>query len=179
MTNILPLFKVKRCSICRQDLALTEFHSNRNSRVTDQYEYRCKKCISKKNKTPKRRAQIKLQYRRYIKTIDGKSKWLLKDAKHRAAKNGLEFDLTMEWLQPRLAAGYCELSGIKFDFSGNRNARTNPYIPSIDRIDNRRGYTQDNCRIICWALNLAFADWGEDCVRKIMMAYLNKMNEPK
>ena len=33
--------------------------------------------------------------------------------------------------------------------------RTAPFKASIDRIDSTRGYTRDNCRLVCWFVNQA------------------------
>ena len=74
-------------------------------------------------------------------------------SKSRATKLGLEFDLTPRWVQEKIKKGVCEATGIPF---GDENT---PFVPSIDRIDPNRGYTQDNCWVVCWAFNRAK---GED-----------------
>jgi len=65
----------------------------------------------------------------------------------------------------------CELSGLQFElFRGPRS----PYSPSVDRIDSSKPYTPENCRVILWGLNAAFAEWGEDTFRWIAKAWLAK-----
>lgn len=64
------------------------------------------------------------------------------------------------------SAGACEVSGIRFSLErdGGRKRR---WAPSIDRIDNTRGYTRDNCRLVCVAVNLALNEFGEEALTLI------------
>lgn len=78
--------------------------------------------------------------------------------KARCKADGLAFDLTKEWIESRLRAGVCEMSGLPFDLDKKRT----PASPSIDRIDANGGYTQANCRMIIWFLNRALSDLGDD-----------------
>jgi len=43
----------------------------------------------------------------------------------------------------------CPVLGVKMDFENPKS----PYIPSLDRIDNRLGYSDDNVRIISFRAN--------------------------
>jgi hypothetical protein len=95
---------------------------------------------------------------------------ILSRCKRRADGKGQAFDLTEDWIESRLSLGTCELSGLKFTPRGDNEAR----MASIDRRDATKGYTQDNCRVICWALNAAFNDWGEDESRLIWKEYLTR-----
>lgn len=85
-----------------------------------------------------------------------------KAAHDRAKLKRLEFDLTPEWVQEKLDQGICEFSGMNFNHKPKGMPKGgHPYAPSIDRKDCRKGYTQDNCRVILWAFNIGFAQWGE------------------
>lgn len=42
-----------------------------------------------------------------------------------------------------------------------------PLAPSIDRIDSSLGYTRQNCRIVCAAVNYAMNVWGEDVLWRL------------
>ena len=75
---------------------------------------------------------------------------LLSQAKKRAVKKGLAFDLTKEWALDRWT-GKCEETGIVFHTGNDRH----PFSPSIDRRDNSQGYTQENARFVCWGFNAA------------------------
>ena len=67
-----------------------------------------------------------------------------------------EFNLTEEFLNNlwKTQEGKCAFSGITMD-KQKFNKRTNPHTASIDRIDSKKGYTQDNVQFICYSLNLA------------------------
>lgn len=95
---------------------------------------------------------------------------MISRCKLRAARKELEYDLTKAWIEQRLAAGVCELSGLPFTSRGEKG----PRAPSIDRRDAARGYTQDNCRVIVWALNAAFNDWGQEATEEVWRAYLQR-----
>ena len=83
---------------------------------------------------------------------------LLSACKLRAKKKGLEFSITLEWVQQRLQAGVCEVTGIPFELKGARN----PFQPSIDRIDSSKPYTPENCRVVLWIINTAKHTLAED-----------------
>lgn len=75
---------------------------------------------------------------------------LLSQAKKRAAKKNFSFELTPAWALARWT-GKCEETGLEFHTGANRHPRS----PSIDRIDNSKGYTQENSRFVVWGFNAA------------------------
>jgi hypothetical protein len=81
-----------------------------------------------------------------------------------AARAGVPFDLTVDWIRERLESGVCEVTGLKFDFTDEKRGgrHISPYAPSIDRIDGPNGYVQGNCRIVVWMYNVAKQHWSED-----------------
>ena len=73
----------------------------------------------------------------------------------RARKKNLEYNLTADWAK-QTYIGVCELTAIPFhtrlqERGGKPGGR--PYSPSIDRINPLKGYTQDNCRWVLFAVN--------------------------
>lgn len=78
-------------------------------------------------------------------TVKGRARNLFHTCKSRAKKKSLDFTLTKTWIEIRLQLGVCELTGLPFSMD-----RDNPFTPSVDRIDTSKGYTEDNCRLICW-----------------------------
>ena len=68
------------------------------------------------------------------------------------------------------SGGMCSITGAPLSFSGE------PYFkPSLDRIDNARGYTLDNIRITCAVANVAMNKWGEVALRKMCAYYVKKI----
>lgn len=90
----------------------------------------------------------------------------------RAARKGWEFDLTRDWVETKLLAGRCEVSGIALELDKPDGYTLYPWAPSVDRIDSRKGYTQENCRIVVWAYNVAKAEWADSDVLKLAKALL-------
>lgn len=64
----------------------------------------------------------------------------------------------------------CALTGIKFD------PYERAFTPSIDRIDSSRGYTQDNVRVVCLAINYAINEWPIEKFEAIVNAYIKHNN---
>lgn len=98
---------------------------------------------------------------------------LMAAAKKRATSLELPYDLdrySVE-LRARIRAGHCELSGIKFQKGVNGKTA---YSASIDRIVPELGYVYSNIRVIVWALNAGFGNWGEDAFAEIAKAYLER-----
>jgi hypothetical protein len=72
----------------------------------------------------------------------------------------------------------CAVTDIRFDFSTSaRDTHQRPWYPSIDRIDCKKGYTTDNCRMVCVAANLAMNEFGEKALTRLAIAYITKHPE--
>lgn len=68
---------------------------------------------------------------------------ILKGAKARAKQKGLEFDLSLEDI---VIPDVCPILNLPLMVNERTGGKDNS--PSIDRIDNARGYTKDNIQII-------------------------------
>lgn len=105
---------------------------------------------------------------------DNPAAFWFKQLENRAKKAGLEFDLTVEFLQGLFAPMTCSVTGIPLSADGGHGkARQNPWAPSVDRIDSDLGYIQGNVRLVCWAYNLAKGPWDDEVVRTMARALLN------
>jgi hypothetical protein len=102
---------------------------------------------------------------------------MLRQLRYRSAGLQREFDLSQEWLIAELErCDYrCTLTGIPFQADHVDGKRTNPFAPSIDRIDNARGYTPDNVRLVLVSVNLALSDFGLDHFDEICRARVMKL----
>lgn len=102
------------------------------------------------------------------------------NAKSSAAKRGISFSLTIEEYSElvHLSNGCCMLSGILFDFS-ETGFKKRPYAPSIDRINSRFGYTKENCRLVCTAVNIAMNEWGEGVLFNIAYSIIANTKNSK
>lgn len=95
---------------------------------------------------------------------------LLYEAKDRAKQNNVEFNLI---LNDFFIPNFCPILGIKI-INGNKFRCDNS--PSIDRIDNTKGYTADNIRIISFKSNRLKNDSTFEEYEKIYLFYKNLLN---
>lgn len=82
----------------------------------------------------------------------------------------MAFDLDAAWLKEKLASGICELSGLQIERVAPGAYRTHPFAPSLDRIEPGLGYVKSNVRLVCFAVNRARSDWGDEVLMKIAIA---------
>lgn len=94
----------------------------------------------------------------------------VRSSRKRASVKGLPFELSQSDIRAlwERCGGKCEITGIPFDFDllEAKHARR-PYAPSLDRINNDLGYSIDNLRVVCVAVNLAMNQWGEAVLLRI------------
>lgn len=88
------------------------------------------------------------------------------EAKKRADKRGLKFDLEFKDI---IVPNYCHILGIQLV----RGSDNHDNSPSIDRIDNTKGYTKDNIIIISNRANRIKNDSTTDELEKITLFYKN------
>lgn len=148
----------KVCSKCKQVLDIVLFSIDKYQKSG--YRTACKKCSAlefKKYKLKNPSSYLKRlitakQKRANTKENNPIQAWsytAYHNAKGRAKKLGISFDLTKEWLITN-ASTHCPLLGIELIY----NAETSvPNCASIDRVDSLRGYTLDNCKIISFKAN--------------------------
>lgn len=109
---------------------------------------------------------------------EDKSSWVHKTAaqlRSRSRSKGWSACLTTIDIKALLlrSGGRCEVTGLKFHTV--EHAKRHPLAPSIDRIDSSVGYIRGNCRVVCYAANVAMNHWGEEMFGQIATGWvLNK-----
>lgn len=103
-----------------------------------------------------------------------KGKLIVAECRRRSAKKGFPFDLDqhVEEIEARIQAGTCEMTGLPFELHARRKGVWNS--PSIDRIEPAVGYLYHNIRVICFVMNAAMHDWGEERLRLVMQTWLGR-----
>jgi hypothetical protein len=96
--------------------------------------------------------------------------------KHRSGKKTIPCEITKADIFDMLIAtrGRCEVTGIPLSISREGVERVSPWMPSIDRINSRKGYTKSNCRVVCYLANLAMSQYGEDALELMLYHYGKK-----
>jgi len=129
----------------------------------------------RKNRKTQNHKRWESDYRKkYGSTFSGMVTSLLCNAKDRAKKNELEIDLDRTWIEQHLHPLICEATGVEFTMERQSGVSHSPFRPSIDRIDNKKGYIKDNCRIVCVIYNKAKSDYSELDVVKMAKGLVKK-----
>jgi hypothetical protein len=104
------------------------------------------------------------------------NKVLLDNARKRAKEKGIEFSLELSDIHiPEV----CPLLGIPLRSErGKGRGNASPGSPTLDRIDNSRGYVPDNVWVISWRANRIKCDASLDEMRIIVLSWEKKLNEP-
>lgn len=143
----------KVCSKCKKEKSLELYH--RNKTRPDGRAAHCKECERAFNLTM-RKTENKL----------------LALAKYRAKKKNLEFNLELEDIKiPKL----CPVLGIKLERNRGGKAAC-PSSPSIDRIDNDRGYVKGNIKIISYKANTLKSSSSTKDLQKVI-SYMEDSRE--
>lgn len=146
---------MKQCSKCLRWKQLNEFGPRKHS--TDGLNGQCKKCISAKNK------QWKTDH-----PFEYLCSNMLAQAKKRARKREREFDLDYEYIKS-IAVSHCPVLGTPLLWEYCHGKGTGDHSPSLDRIDNTKGYIKGNVAIISHRANAMknyfLADELRSCLR--------------
>lgn len=149
----------KQCSKCRQVLPVALFNKNKCRR--DGLQSTCKSCHSHRLATWRSNGGLeKQQAYRKANPVATKTCGMTKDAKARAAKKNLPFDINVDYIRSMVGenaefASHCPVFGFPLDWSCQRDngGKSLPNSPSLDRIDPERGYVKGNVWIISHRAN--------------------------
>jgi hypothetical protein len=138
-----------KCNKCKQLKLETEFYKN-NKHYRSGYSYNCIPCTKQYYQDSKEKTKAKSKIDRQNDPI----KYMLYNAKQRAKKKGLEFNIEIEELYKPT---HCPIFGIELIYGGTGKTAKGygayENAASLDRIDPKKGYTKDNVIIVCWEAN--------------------------
>lgn len=141
----------KICKTCKKELDIEYFHKNGKKRNGEQrFKPHCKKCSN--------------------------ARWLYKLVKNisRRSNKGGKSDVTMEFIKNLYdkQSGKCYWLGIELDITGKDILRK----PSLDRLDNSRGYFRDNIVITTIFANTGRRDATTTEMSIFIKKHLSKIN---
>lgn len=124
------------------------------------------------------------QRKKYAASIKGRATKMWHNASRRSKRNksceSFEITITPEWIAKKLTIGVCECTGIPFDLSPTDKFSTNPYAPSLDRIDPTiKTYSPENTRVVLSCVNIALNEFGEQTVLPILKAMVAAIENKK
>ena len=131
-----------------------QYYQNNTEKVRETYKQWYQNNFEKQNERKK-------QYRQ-----NNPEKVMLVDSIRRAKKKGLEHNIELEDIQ---IPEYCPVLGIKLEVnSGKGYGKAQPNSPSLDRVDNSRGYTKDNIRVISYRANMLKNNATQEELEKVL-----------
>ena len=131
------------CIKCKIEKKLVDFYKSPTCKIG--VDTVCKCCKKQYANVWRKTDSAKLANKRSKVKLKTYDLWFF--AKLRAKKKGLEFDITIDDITiPKL----CPILGITLIKDG---IKQNDNSPSIDRINNLKGYTKDNIQVISWKAN--------------------------
>ncbi len=100
-------------------------------------------------------------------------------SRHRARRSGFLHNLPddagerlFQWQK-----GLCAISGLPFSLTEFANVLVrHPFAPSLDWISSRGGYTADNVRLVCIAVNFGMGQWGDELYLTFARAAVDRSN---
>jgi hypothetical protein len=100
---------------------------------------------------------VEERFHKFYATVKGRAGHMLNNARARARRKQLPCDLDYQFIADKLINGKCEVTGLSFVIQSctGKGHKTNSFSPSLDRIDNTKGYTKDNVRMVVWIYNRA------------------------
>ena len=123
----------------------------------------------KSRKNPERlkktKERVKKTYREYP------EKHLLSNSKYRAKQKGLEHNITSEDI---IIPEFCPVLGIPIFIGNGRNTLNSP---TLDRIDNNKGYIKGNVIVVSYRTNMIKNNATVEELYKIADFYHNLMKE--
>lgn len=97
---------------------------------------------------------------------------LFNQCKCNARQRKLPFELTLQMVEEFLVGMTCSATGLPLTFDrgeGGRYARR-PWFPSLDRLDNSKGYIPGNVRVVCSLYNFMRSNHSDEDVLAVARA---------
>lgn len=102
---------------------------------------------------------------------------MLYSCRKSAKARGLECSLTLEQVTKLVEPMVCSVTKLPLKWHKEGDSFRNPWVPSIDRLDNLRGYHWGNVRLVCCAFNIMRSDFSDEVVRTLARAVSENWNE--
>ena len=154
-----------KCGDVREDGKIFKAYIQKNKMPADGYYYEHweEEKLFYHNKTKR-----KLVSKIHALTHSGRALLMARNCKKSAKRRNIVFNLTVEDLLPAVELKHCQLTGLPFDLNPPKEKTMNLYAPSVDRIDNNKGYAKDNIRVVLWAVNRAVGEDGDEAMLPIL-----------
>lgn len=109
---------------------------------------------------------------------NGRYKIMHLAAQSRARKKNIQYELNPEMIEICIMfqQNKCAITGIEFNHNIDENYNCRPFAPSIDRIENSKGYVLDNIQIVCNMVNKAKNIYKMEIFDEMCRKRMEKLN---
>ena len=155
----------KQCKKCEEWKSIDDFSFRKD---TNKFRNVCNTCrLTQIQQWQKdNRIKVNINQRKYNETFEGRCILLYNSARTRAKNKNQDFKLTLQNVKDGLKNGFCEKTGIPFDFSTQNRIKTNihinPYSPSIDKKNPFGIYEPENVQYVCSWYNFAKGQFNDE-----------------
>lgn len=169
--------KTRICNKCNKDLPLTDFYFYKNKSKLEGFERDCKECFKKRRMdnyyTPEGKEKNRLSSTKSKRKIvsEHPERALLWAATQRANKKGIECSISINDI---IIPTHCPILGIPLFRSKKYMC---PNSPSLDRIDNTKGYSPGNIIVISWRANALKKDASLEEIEKVYNFMKNNLRK--
>lgn len=153
--------KYLTCSACGKEKTAGDFSYKIRGDYTSGKKEKCKRCGASEREKKRRDKTWK----------DAAVKIMLMNAKYRSKKSGIEFNISESDIS---IPDFCPVFGIELK---RESKETWHSAPSIDRIDNTKGYTPDNITVVSRRANILKKDATVKELRQMANFYESLENE--
>jgi hypothetical protein len=96
---------------------------------------------------------------------------------HEKKGRKMAFNLTPKYIQDKFNAceGKCAITGLPFIMELGTKGNRNPFRPSVDRINSKKGYVKGNIQIILAIVNTMKMDYTDDVLHPVIKAWNNNI----
>jgi hypothetical protein len=98
-------------------------------------------------------------------------------AAHEKKGRKMTFNLTAKYIQDKFNAceGKCAITNLPFSMELGTKGNRNPFRPSVDRINSKKGYVKGNIQIILAIVNTMKMDYTDDVLHPVIKAWNNNI----
>lgn len=164
---LLTVFQV--CDVCSKEKPIKkfvwEYYKPTDSYYADKKCSTCKYLAKRKKYEDRQEDYLARQRHKELYTIDGRALLLRNRCKQRSRRDGIHFNLSKQIIIDKLKTGKCEITGIDFYFG---ELCLHPFAPSIDKINPKLGYIDDNIRVVCMIYNFCKNEFSDEQVNEFI-----------
>jgi len=160
----------KKCNKCGETYVLSEENFHRNKFSKDGFSQDCKFCKNK-NKREYRKIHKRTWKEFLLNSMKSRENGRGEEKRKGRKPKFISSDINSNFLEELKESqnGLCYWLNIPIDFSHNDKLRS----PSLDRLDNSKGYTTDNVVLCTQYANLGRQSENIDNYKRFLKTYIN------